>query len=163
LVEKLLAHLQEFLPDFMVPQAFVMLESLPLTPNGKIDRKALPDPIEKPQGNQEAYLVPSNDLERTIAGIWQDVLGVERVGRKDNIFDLGASSLLTVEANSQLQTALGQKVPLVTMFRYPTIESLAEHLGTPNAATEATSNERQSRLSSAAARRRQARAKRSLS
>ena len=163
LAEKLRAHLRDFLPDFMVPQAFMMLESLPLTPNGKIDRKALPDPIEKPQGKQEAYVVPSNDTERTIAKIWQDVLGVERVGRNDNIFDLGASSLLTVEANSQLQTALGQKVPLVTMFRYPTIASLAEHLGTPNVATETASNERQDRLSSAAERRRQARARRSRS
>ena len=91
------------------------------------------------------------------------MLGVERVGRKDNIFDLGASSLLTVEANSQLQSALGQKIPLVTMFRYPTIESLAAHLGKPDEATETVAKERQERMSSAAERRRQARAKNSRS
>lgn len=163
LVEKLRAHLEEFLPDYMVPQAFVMLEFLPLTPNGKVDRKALPEPIGKPRGSKQAYVAPGNDLERTIGGIWRDVLGVERVGRKDNIFDLGANSLLAVEANSLLQTALGQKVPLVTMFRYPTIESLAEHLGTPVGSTESANSERQDRLSSAAARRRQARAKQSRS
>ena len=157
------AHLQEFLPEYMVPQAFVVIAALPLTPNGKIDRKALPDPVAKRLDHKQDYVVPGNDLERTIAGIWQDVLGVERVGRKDNIFDLGASSLLTVEANSQLQSALGQKIPLVTMFRYPTIESLAAHLGKPDEATETVAKERQERMSSAAERRRQARAKNSRS
>jgi natural product biosynthesis luciferase-like monooxygenase protein len=159
---KLRAHLQDFLPDYMVPQAFVMLESLPLTPNGKIDRKALPNPVDTPKAITTEYAVPGNDLERTIAKIWQGVLDVERVGRKDNIFDLGASSLLTVEANSQLQEALGQKIPLVTMFRYPTIESLAGHLDTSEVTT-ASIDKRQDRMASAAERRRQARSKHSRS
>jgi natural product biosynthesis luciferase-like monooxygenase protein len=168
LVPKLKAHLKDFLPDYMVPQAFVMMEAFPLTPNGKIDRKALPGPVESPRQTAVEFVTPGNDLERTIADIWQSMLGLERVGRKDNIFDLGASSLLTVEANNRLQTALGRKIPLVTMFRYPTIESLATHLaktmapsGAPGgvaASGPTVEQERQSRLDAAAQRRRNARA-----
>jgi len=168
LVPKLKLHLKDFLPDYMVPQVFVMMDAFPLTPNGKIDRKALPDPVETPRQSAVEFVTPGNDLERTIAGIWENMLGLERVGRKDNIFDLGASSLLTVEANNRLQTALARKIPLVTMFRYPTIESLAGHLAKTmaptgqEAASQASSpgveQERQNRLDAAAQRRRNARA-----
>jgi natural product biosynthesis luciferase-like monooxygenase protein len=168
LAAKLRTHLRDFLPEYMVPQSFVMLSAFPLTPNGKIDRKALPKPTERPRQAAVEFALPGNDLERTIADIWRGMLGVERVGRKDNIFDLGASSLLTVEANNRLQTALGRKVPLVTMFRYPTIESLANHLektGTSTATGAPTlpdakaiaEQERQNRLAEAASRRRRAR------
>lgn len=168
LVPKLKSHLKDFLPDYMVPQAFVMMEAFPLTPNGKIDRKALPHPVESPRQSAVEFVTPGNELERTIASIWQSMLGLERVGRKDNIFDLGASSLLTVEANNRLQTALGRKIPLVTMFRYPTIESLATHLaktlgpstaeGGSAPAVSTVEQERQNRLDAAAQRRRKARA-----
>ncbi len=126
LAKKLRDHLQKFLPDFMVPQAYVMLASLPLTPNGKIDRKALPDPIERAQGSNEAYVVPANDLERTIAGIWQDVLGVERVGRNDNIFDLGANSLQIAMFFTRVQGDSGVYLPLSRLFQAPTIRQLSE-------------------------------------
>ncbi len=158
---ELAKHVQNFLPVYMQPKAFVVIDSLPLTPNGKLDRKALPAPRNQAEISKRAYIPPNNSLERTIAGIWQDLLGLEHVGRKDNIFELGASSLLTVQANSKLQDVLRQKIPLVAMFRYPTIESLATHLGEPNTDAEKVKNERQDRLSSAAARRRQARAKHS--
>jgi len=168
LVPKLKAHLRDFLPEYMVPQAFVSMEVFPLTPNGKIDRKSLPPPAEIVRKSAVEFILPGNELERTIADIWKEMLGVERVGRKDNIFDLGASSLLTVEANNRLQNALGKKIPLVTMFRYPTIETLAMHLaksmapevsGTPaSAMVNALEEERQSRLAAAAERRRRARA-----
>ena len=162
------AHLKGFLPDYMVPRIFVPMTAFALTPNGKIDRKALPMPAEKPREATAEDTVPGTDLERTIAGIWCSLLGVDRVGRRDNIFDLGASSLLTVEANNRLQAALGHKIPLVTMFRFPTIEALAAHIargltpapaesapvGSPNVAEK----DRQERLDAAAARRRRARA-----
>ncbi len=166
LIPKLKAHLKDFLPEYMVPQSFVLMSAFPLTPNGKIDRKALPKPAEQPRRTATEYVIPSNELERTIADIWREMLGVERVGRKDNIFDLGASSLLTVEANNRLQNVLGKKIPLVTMFRYPTIESLAAHLGKlldPQPSGDASSSasnaeqERQARLAAAADRRRRAR------
>ncbi|MDX2021254.1 MAG: LLM class flavin-dependent oxidoreductase [Deltaproteobacteria bacterium] len=170
LAPKLKAHIRDFLPEYMVPAAFVFMPVFPLTPNGKIDRKALPLPAETsaPQAAVD-YVVPANELERQIAQMWSEMLGVPRVGRKDNIFDLGASSLLTVEANGRLQKTLGRKIPLVTMFRYPTIESLASHLakaiaaeapaGAPTApsAEDAAELERKSRLQAAADRRRQAR------
>ena len=165
LLPKLTSHVKEFLPTYMVPSAFVVLESFPLTPNGKIDKKALPLPEAAPRKTTEAYAVPSSDLEKSIAGIWKDMLGVDRVGRKDNIFDLGASSLITVEANNRLQSLLGKKIPLVTMFRYPTVESLATHLGASGTQgapspvqAPALDAGRQDRMSQAAERRRRARA-----
>ena len=165
---KLRDHLKQFLPEYMLPQAFVILDAFPLTPNGKIDRKALPQPTHSPASASSEYLIPSNELELTIAGIWREMLGIERVGRKDNIFDLGASSLLTVEANNRLQNALGRKIPLVSMFRYPTIEALACHLANSIAAGDPAraaapvpppaEQERTNRLAAAAERRRAARA-----
>ena len=155
-------HLREFLPDYMVPNALVALESLPLTPNGKVDRRALPDPAEhKHRGRVEEYKVPANDFERIIAGIWQNLLGVEKVGTRDNIFDLGASSLMTVEANNLLQDQLARKIPLVSMFRFPTIEKLAQHLSTtatPGGAPDA-GREKRDHIREAAERRLSARAR----
>jgi natural product biosynthesis luciferase-like monooxygenase protein len=164
IVPKLRLHLQDFLPDYMVPTAIVLLDSLPLTPNGKTDRNALPVPEDKSEAGKSEYAVPVNDLEKAIADIWGDILSLERVSRKDNIFELGASSLLTVEANSRLQAKLDRKVPLVTMFRYPTIESLADHLagGAAKLASgnnSASNSDRQNRMDSAAQRRREARAR----
>jgi natural product biosynthesis luciferase-like monooxygenase protein len=169
LIPKLKTHLRDYLPEYMVPQAFELLSEFPLTPNGKIDRKALRAPQAKTRQPAAGFVIPGNELERTIAQIWQELLNLERVGKKDNIFDLGANSLLTVEANNKLQTRLGRKIPLVNMFRFPTIESLASHLsrsagGDAAAAAAApggsadSERERQDRLNAAAERRRRARA-----
>lgn len=162
-------HLAEFLPAYMIPSTFIEIDSVPLTPNGKIDRKALPAPGGNERHTERAsYVVPSSELERTIAQIWQELLGVEKVGTRDNIFEIGASSLLTVEANNLLQQALGKKVPLVNMFRYPTIEKLAAHLAQDSASPAGPSHgtgpsvqesDKQERLRTAAERRRQARAR----
>jgi natural product biosynthesis luciferase-like monooxygenase protein len=165
LVPKLREHLKEFLPSYMIPSAFVSMDAFPLTPNGKIDRKALPEPgLEKLRTAVVEYAVPANQLERTIVEIWQQLLGVEKVGRKDNIFDLGVSSLLTVEANNLLQTKLQRKIPLVNMFRYPTVEKLAEHLGAGQVVTPggvdvkaAAAADKAGRVQAAAERRRNAR------
>ncbi len=159
-------HLAEFLPLYMIPSVFQELEAFPLTPNGKIDRNALPEPGLKSEPRIAAeFVVASNDLESKIASIWQTLLGVQQVGMKDNIFDLGASSLMTVEANNLLQSALGRKIPLVNMFRYPTIEKLAAHLGASSVPVAvAPENERigkskEDRIKAAAERRRAARAR----
>lgn len=173
LVPQLKAHLQQFLPIYMVPQAFVLMSAFPLTPNGKIDRKALPLPVAPAPAASTSVVataeaaMPSNALETAIADIWCALLGLERVGRKANLFDLGANSLLVVEANNRLQNVLGRKIALVTLFRYPTIETLASHLApmmAPEAARAPTplpattpEQERQDRLAAAAQRRRQAR------
>ncbi|HWS53455.1 MAG TPA: amino acid adenylation domain-containing protein, partial [Pyrinomonadaceae bacterium] len=119
-------HLRGRLPDYMLPSQFVTLESLPLTPNGKVDRGALPAP-EPPQAGV-AYVAPSTELERTLAGIWADVLGVERVGTDDGFFELGGHSLLLIQAQSKLREALGREVAMVDLFKYPTVRALAAYL-----------------------------------
>ncbi len=126
---ELRAYLRERLPEYMVPQTLVLLAELPLTPNGKIDRKALPAP-EGP-GSQEmlTYVAPRTELEQQIAGIWQTVLGVEKVGMHDNFFDLGGHSILLIEASSKLRLALQRELSVVDMFRHPTVSAMAEFLG----------------------------------
>jgi hypothetical protein len=146
----------------MVPAAFVVLDAFPLTPNGKIDRKALPAPKRKDAPASASYAALTNELERQIAELWREMLNVERVGLRDNIFDLGANSLLTVQANNRLSAVLGRKVSLVSMFRFPTVESLAAHLGDGKQEVVAQKRvqERADRRAEAAERRRQVRAER---
>jgi amino acid adenylation domain-containing protein len=120
-------YLSEKLPDYMIPSAFVFLETLPLAPTGKIDRRALPIPeIERTQ-LKTAYTKPQNALEETIAAIWQRLLRIDKVGIHDNFFDLGGHSLLIVKASCELSEALDQRVSVVELFQYPTISSLAEY------------------------------------
>ena len=126
-----ISELQQFLktklPNYMLPNAFVMLESLPLTPNGKVDRKALPAP-DFQQALSATYVAPQTELEQTIARVWQQVLHREKVGIYDNFFDLGGHSLLITQVYSQLQQLLPKKVSIVELFQYPTINSLANYL-----------------------------------
>src|SRR5690606_26764542 len=160
LIAELREQMRDVLPAYMMPSAFVTLDALPLTPNGKIDRNALPAPSPVPRAPVENYAPPANDIESKIAAVWKALLGVERVGVRDNIFDLGANSLLTVQANQRLSSLLQRKIPLVSMFRYPTVEALAIHLGEANGvtalATERT-HERAERKREAVARRRELR------
>jgi natural product biosynthesis luciferase-like monooxygenase protein len=162
LADDLRAHLREFLPEYMIPSAFVVLDALPLTPNGKIDRKALPRPAQASAAPvATAYVAPSNAIEETIAGVWKALLGLERVGLRDNIFDLGANSLLTVQANQRLSSLLERKVALVSMFRYPTVEALAAHLSDGQTTAEPAAKraqDREARKKDAAERRRELRA-----
>ncbi len=121
-------HLRKTLPDYMVPAAFVVLDSLPLTPNGKIDRKALPAPataatVEPSSG--ESYVEPRTTLERLIAGVWGEVLERERVGIRDNFFDVGGHSLLAVRVAAGISKVLGKPLGVNLLFEYPTVEELA--------------------------------------
>ena len=119
---------QEKLPEAMMPSAFVFLDALPLTPNGKINRKALPAPENQRPELETVYVAPRSELERSLAEIWQDLLHVEKAGLRDNFFDLGGNSLLVVRAQARLREALGQDVPIVKLFQYPTISALANFL-----------------------------------
>ncbi|MFN2514061.1 MAG: hypothetical protein ABR568_21940, partial [Pyrinomonadaceae bacterium] len=89
LVPQLRSLLKEKLPDYMMPSAFVMLDTMPLTPNGKVDRKALPAPDHVRPGLEGAFAAPRTPTEELLAGIWAEVLGVERIGIHDNFFELG--------------------------------------------------------------------------
>lgn len=118
--------LQERLPDYMLPSAVVVLDRLPLTSNGKIDRRALPVP-DQPQTANE-FVGPRTKLERTVAGMWQELLGVKKVGLHDNFFEMGGHSLLLVQLHYRLQAALSRDVPITTLFQYPTVSALTRHL-----------------------------------
>jgi acyl carrier protein len=120
--------LAERLPEAMIPAAFVPLAALPLTQNGKVDRKALPAPDTGRLHLDSAYAPPRTPGEKTLAAIWQDVLGHDRIGVNDNFFELGGSSLLLVEIEERLREAFHREIPIVEMFRHPTIRSLAEAL-----------------------------------
>ena len=121
------AALQETLPEFMVPSAIVVLDALPLTANRKVDFKALPAP-EGAAGPAD-FVVPRTEVERKIAGIWREVLRVERVGAGDNFFDLGGHSLLMARVHARLREELdGFALGLVDLFKYPTVGALAAHL-----------------------------------
>ena len=163
--KQLRAHLRTTLPEYMIPSTFVTLEALPLTPNGKIDRKALPSPERGNASLEGNYAAPDGDLELQIVNIWRDLLALERVGRHDNIFDMGANSLLAMQANSRLSAQIGRTIPLVSMFRYPTVATLAAHVGTngqrdPIHSTGERALARTARSEQAAERRRALRAQR---
>ena len=121
-------HLLQRLPEYMVPGVFVILSALPLTATGKVDRKSLPAPGDQRPALSEAYVAPQNEVEEHIAEIWHEALKVELVGRYDNFFDLGGSSLLMAQVQNRLQETFVRRVPMVELFRYPTINSLAEFL-----------------------------------
>ncbi|MCH9652218.1 MAG: non-ribosomal peptide synthase/polyketide synthase [Deltaproteobacteria bacterium] len=117
--------LLERLPAYMVPSLWVPLEALPRTPNGKVDRSALPAPSNSAGDSGSSYLAPRTDTEALVAGIWTEVLGVERVGVADDFFALGGHSLLATQVISRLRQALGAEVPLRALFESPTLGGFA--------------------------------------
>ncbi|HET7461859.1 MAG TPA: amino acid adenylation domain-containing protein, partial [Longimicrobium sp.] len=129
------AHLSERLPEYMVPAAYVRLEALPLTPNGKVDRKALPAP-EGDAFPARGYEAPSGRTEEAVAAIWAELLGAERVGRRDHFFELGGHSLLAVRVVSRVRQALGAEVAPRDVFERPVLADFARGLETA-ARTEA--------------------------
>jgi len=122
------AHLAERLPAAAVPAAFVMLDRLPLTDNGKLDRGALPPPPPGRPDLETEFAAPRTGLERAIAAIWSELLGLERVGIHDTFFELGGDSLALIRVHGRLQLHLGAELPLVALFEHPTIHALAGHL-----------------------------------
>ncbi len=121
-------YLAGMLPEFMLPAAWVALDMLPLTPNGKLDRRALPEPQEDAYV-REVYAEPEGELETLLAGIWRELLGLERVGRHDNFFELGGHSLLAVKLMAQLRR-VGLSAGVQTLFTAPTLSTLAQTLVT---------------------------------
>jgi amino acid adenylation domain-containing protein len=116
-------YLRQRLADFMIPAAYVILDTLPLTPNGKIDYRALPEPLQVE--SEAAFVAPRNDIEKHLAGMWADLLRLERIGIHDNFFELGGQSLIATQVMARLQKALGVELPLRCLFQAPTIAGLA--------------------------------------
>ncbi len=125
---ELRSFLQQKLPDYMVPSAFVFLNELPLTPNGKVDRKALPVPDQSRPELNEGYVGPRSVTEQRLAQIWSEVLKVERVGVHDNFFHLGGHSLLAIRLISLISKEFEREVALRSFFESPTIEGVAKYL-----------------------------------
>jgi amino acid adenylation domain-containing protein len=126
--DDLRCFLKERLPDYMVPAVFVFLDKLPLRPNGKIDRKALAAREWTISGQEEKYAAPQDALELQLTGVWEKVLNRKPIGIRDNFFELGGHSLLAVRLFAFIEKIIGQRLPLTTLFKAPTIEQLASIL-----------------------------------
>jgi amino acid adenylation domain-containing protein/FkbH-like protein len=119
-------NLQRSLPEYMVPSAFVVLEAMPLTANGKLDKRALPLPEQVKSG--DSYMSPRTATEELLAGIWAEVLGIERIGLRDNFFDRGGHSLLAAQVAARVRATFEIELPLALLFQAPVLEDFAELL-----------------------------------
>ncbi|WP_427161994.1 non-ribosomal peptide synthetase [Aliinostoc sp. HNIBRCY26] len=136
LTTELRRFLKERLPEFMVPNILMVLETMPLTPNGKVDRKALPKPDPSRPELEANYVAPRTPLEQQIADIWAQVLNLPRVGIYDNFFELGGYSLLGIQVVSRLRQALEVEILMSNLFELPTVADLAERVETLRWATQ---------------------------
>jgi amino acid adenylation domain-containing protein len=119
--------LQQRLPSFMIPFAFVAMDALPLSSNGKVDRSALPAPQIPVFANANVATSPQTETELKIAAVWKQVLGLSTVNLDDNFFDAGGDSLQLLEAHAELQKAISPDITITDLFEYTTIASLARH------------------------------------
>ncbi|WP_116810880.1 non-ribosomal peptide synthetase [Steroidobacter cummioxidans] len=124
--EVLRVHLRAVLPEYMVPNAFVVLDRMPLTSNGKLDRKSLPMPTESSGLQFEA---PEGEVEQVLAEVWRELLGLGRIGRLDNFFELGGHSLLLMKALFKINQALDCELSVADVYRSPTIRDLSSRIG----------------------------------
>ena len=122
-------ELKNYLPEYMIPSAIVILDSLPLTPNGKVDRKALPAPTMQIAHEQSDYRAPRNDLEQRLVQIWERLIGASPIGIEDDFFAVGGHSLLAVRLISEIEKELGKRLSLAALLQGRTIASVAAALG----------------------------------
>jgi len=127
-VEALRAFLGQKLPEYMMPSAFVFLDAMPLTPGRKIDRRALPSTSGTRPELEAVFVPPRNAMEKSIAAIWEQVLGLQQVGVHDNFFDLGGHSLLMAQVHDRFQKVVDKKISMLDLLEYPSISSLARFL-----------------------------------
>ncbi|HLJ33138.1 MAG TPA: amino acid adenylation domain-containing protein, partial [Ktedonobacteraceae bacterium] len=127
-VQDIRAHLHRLLPEYMIPASFVLLEALPLTPNGKLDRRALPAPASGQPALEKSYLAPRTLVEKSLAAIWSQVLGLQKVGIHDNFFELGGDSILSMQIVARA-TAAGLPLTPRHLFQHQSIAQLALVVG----------------------------------
>ena len=125
--EALQTQLEESLPEYMVPRIWVQLEEMPLTTSGKLDRKALPEP-DGSDLSIKAYVAPRTEMEEQLVAIWQELLGIEKVGIHDNFFELGGHSLLAFKIVTQINKVFDTDMRIALLFEYPTIYQLAANI-----------------------------------
>jgi acyl carrier protein len=128
-----------------VPAAYVRLERLPLTPNGKLERKALPVPGAQAYA-QRVYEAPQGEVEERLAAIWSELLGIERVGRHDNFFEVGGHSLLATQMISKVSVVFGVELPLRNVFETANIMAVAQYIDTAYAAQQQAKAQKESSL-----------------
>ncbi|NEB76150.1 hypothetical protein G3I40_13105, partial [Streptomyces sp. SID14478] len=142
-------HLHRALPDYMVPASLMVVDRWPIGPNGKLDRAALPSPSSLRPALATGYVAPRDDTERIITRMWQEALGLDRIGVHDDFFSLGGHSLLAVQIVGRIQEAFGCELPLGVLLRAPTIAAVGEWIsqnsgnGTPRTAPIARTARRQ--------------------
>ncbi|MCP5046022.1 MAG: amino acid adenylation domain-containing protein [bacterium] len=127
-VSQLREHLSRDLPDYMIPSYFIPLEKMPLTPNGKIDRKQLPEPEHIRPKLDVNYVEPETSTEKNISAVWKEILNLDKVGVNDNFFDLGGTSFDIIKMMSMFYDIFHKDIPVVSIFRYPTIRSFVRYL-----------------------------------
>lgn len=127
LTQGLRQFLAEKLPGYMLPSAILFLNSLPLTANGKIDRRRLPKPELAQSSSEQTYVAPTDEIEKQLSDIIQGILKIPQVGIYDNFFDLGGNSVHLVQTHIKIREVLQKDIPLVEMFRYPTIQALSNY------------------------------------
>ncbi|MCH9648333.1 MAG: amino acid adenylation domain-containing protein, partial [Deltaproteobacteria bacterium] len=125
---ELRSYLKGRLPEYLVPNRFVLLEELPLTENGKVDRRALPDPDLVRGADESTYVAPTTATETALAQLWAELLGHEQVGLTDDFFELGGHSLLATQVISGVRQRFDVEVPLMLLFEEPTVAALAAHV-----------------------------------
>ena len=127
--DELRRHLADWVPEFMIPSSFVVLDSLPRTASGKVDRLALPAPESVLDAAGSAgYVAPRTPVEEAVAAIWANVLGLERVGVEDDFFALGGHSLLATQIVAQVRSDFSINLPLHALFSSPTVATLAQQI-----------------------------------
>jgi amino acid adenylation domain-containing protein len=125
LIIELRGHLQQKLPQYMVPSSFMLLESLPLTANGKVNRQALPAPATRIIESSSTFIAPRNSVEALLATTWQEILKLDRVGINDNFFELGGQSFLALQLISKINQQLNINISLSVLFQHSTVAKLA--------------------------------------
>ncbi len=133
-------HLRQKLPEYMIPAAFVTLETFPLTVNGKLDVKALPAPPRERSLDGISYTAARTDLEKALVQLWEDALQLYPIGTQESFFDLGGQSLLLVKMHTALVRRIGIELPITEAFQYPTIEALARRIESLQTAAIASSS-----------------------
>lgn len=131
-IEDTKERLRAELPEYMIPSAFIVLDALPLTTNGKIDRKALPKPEVNSKIESANFEEPHTPAESMLAGIWSDILQLDKIGIHDNFFELGGHSLLGIKMMMEIERRMGAKLNYPTLFRASTISQLAKVINKEN-------------------------------
>ena len=135
-VEEIKSFLSSELPVFMIPSNFFILDELPVTSNGKVDRNKLKDLETTSLEVSTEYVEPETDLEKQIAEVWKEVLGLERVGIHNSFFDLGGHSLLLLQLREKLNKVVEKEISVVDLFQYPNISAFAKFLEKQDAESE---------------------------